>query len=122
MTSDHWMDLDDCPIHGRTLADYLEDDMEQITREQAIELADSGAWKVWTDEDVVRFQLYQDRLAMDFARFHEALESVLGRPVWTHELANRDRIVAEYEGKRDAPTFQEIVELIPEHQRLVVEV
>ncbi len=25
--SEHWMDLDDCPIHGRTLADYLETDM-----------------------------------------------------------------------------------------------
>ena len=24
--SEQWMDLDDCPIHGRTLADYLEDD------------------------------------------------------------------------------------------------
>ena len=24
--SEHWMDLDDCPIHGRTLADYLEDE------------------------------------------------------------------------------------------------
>lgn len=121
--SDHWMNIiDDCPIHGRTVADYLEDDMEQITREQAIEIADSGVWKEWSDDQVVRFQLYQNCLAMDFGRFHEALEAVLGRPVWTHELANRDRIVAEYEGKREPPTFTEVLEMIPTEKRIVVEV
>ena len=50
--------------------------MEQLTKEQAIAFAESGEWKSWTDEQIVRFQLFQDKLCMDFGRFHEAMEIV----------------------------------------------
>ena len=94
--------------------------MEQLTQEQAIELYDSGVWKNWTDEQVVRFQLFQDRLCVDFARFHEAMEKVLDRPVWTHEFAFRDSLIEEYLGIRDKPTFEEICNLIPEDKRIII--
>ena len=77
----------------------------QLTREQAIELAESGIWKEWTDEEIVKLQLYQDCLCMDFSRFHEAVESVLGRSVRTHEFAFADGLREEYEGKRGKPSF-----------------
>ena len=57
--------------------------MKQLTKEQAIAIFNGGEWKDWSDEEIVKFQLYQDRLCVPFDKFHEAMESVLGRPVWT---------------------------------------
>ena len=54
--------------------------MEQLTKEQAIELAQSGKWKDWPDRELVGFQLFQERLCMDFSFFHEKIEKVLNRP------------------------------------------
>jgi len=95
--------------------------MKQLTREQAIAISQSGEWKDWTDEEIVRFQLFQDRLAIPFSRFHEALENVLGRPVYTHELGLAyDKIVDEYQRERAAPTFHEIISLIPPDKLIVL--
>ena len=94
--------------------------MKQLTQAQAKALYDSGEWKKWTDEQIVRFQLYQDRLCVEWSRFHAAMEKVLGRPVWTHEFAFHDNLVAEYEGKRPRPTFEEIVALMPADKLIVV--
>ena len=62
--------------------------MTQLTSEQAIALYDSGEWKNWTPEKLATFQLFQDLLCVDFGTFHSALEKVLGRRIWTHELAS----------------------------------
>lgn len=84
-----------------------------LTREQAVELGKSGVWKDWSDDKVVRVQLYEDRLCIGLSRFHKALENVLGRAVYTHELADRDKLQAEYEGFCSSPTIDEIVGCIP---------
>ena len=94
--------------------------IKQITKDQAIQIYDSGIWKDWTDEEIVKFQLFQDCLAIPFSRFHEATEKVLDRSVWTHEFADQQRLIDEYLGKRPKPTFREIVELIPEEKRLII--
>lgn len=94
--------------------------MKQLTEQEAIALAESDIWKKWSDNEVVRFQLYQDRLCMDFSRFHEAMEAVLGRPVWTHEFADWKRLQQEYESERESATLQEIMNMIPEEKRIVV--
>lgn len=74
--------------------------MKQLTREEAIALYNSGQWKDWTDEEIVKFQLYQECLAVPIDQFQDALTNVLGRPVWTHELANQQRLIDEYEKRR----------------------
>ena len=95
--------------------------MKQLTREQAIELAKSKVYENWTNKEIVRFQLFQEKLCMDFSRFHEALEKVLDRPIFTHEIAmNYDGIVSEFLGEKDSPTFEEIIELIPKDKRVVI--
>jgi hypothetical protein len=48
-----------------------------------------------------------------------ALNSVLGRPVFTHELFS-DRIKEEYLRTKDAPTLEEIISLIPEEKRIII--
>lgn len=94
--------------------------MKQLTEKQAIAIAKGGEWKDWTDDEVVRFQLYQDRLCIDFDRYHKAIGNVLGRPVYTHEFINRTALQEEYEGKRPAPTFEEIINMIPAEKRIVI--
>lgn len=95
--------------------------IQQFTEAQAIAIASGGEWRDFTDDEVVKFQLFQGRLCMDFSRFHEAMEKVLGRPVFTHEFGlNYDGLVEEYLGKCPAPTFSEIVALIPTEKRIVI--
>ena len=95
---------------------------ELFNRREAHAIAIEGKWKTWDDDTIVRFQLYQDRLCMDFSRFHEAVEKVLGRPVWTHEFGQPELLRAEYEGARTPPTFEEILAMIPAEKLMVVEV
>jgi hypothetical protein len=96
--------------------------MEQLTKEQAIAFHDSGEWKTWNHEQIVRLQLFQKKLCVPFGRFHEAMEAVLGRSVWTHEFGlNYDGLVEEYLGTKQAPTMQEIIDLIPTDKRLILE-
>jgi hypothetical protein len=94
---------------------------DQFTKEQAISFHDSGVWKNWTNEQIVRLQLFQKKLCIPFDRFHEAIEKVLGRPVFTHEFGmNYEGIVMEYLGERPTPTFEEIINLIPAEKRIVI--
>lgn len=97
--------------------------MEQLTQEQAIAVYESGEWKDWGDEEIVKFQLYQDRLAVPFDKFHAAVGRVLGRSVWTHEFSssNHANLIAEYEKRRPAPTFADILALLPQDRVIVVE-
>jgi hypothetical protein len=94
--------------------------MRQITEQESIAIHDCGEWKDWTDEEIVKFQLFQDRLAIPFSRFHQAVEKVLGRSVWTHEFGSRGRLEEEYLGIREKPTFEEICALIPADKLIVV--
>ncbi len=91
-----------------------------MTEKQAIALAESEFWKDMTLEDRAKFQLFQERLCMPFGVFHEAVEKLLGRGVWTHEFANQKALQQEYLGERKAPSMQEIIEMIPADKRVIV--
>jgi hypothetical protein len=96
----------------------------QLTKEQAIEFAESGAWKEMTFRQRAVFQMFQPLLCMPFDIFHEAVEKTLGRPVYTHEFGsmNHDGLMAElFEGK-EPPTLQEIIEMIPAEKRIIISV
>ena len=94
--------------------------MKQLTKEQAIALHDGGEWKDWTLEELGKFQLYQEKLCIPFDKYHEAVEHILGRPVWTHEFAWTDSLKAEYARRKPKPTFDEIINLIPDEKRIII--
>lgn len=97
--------------------------MEQLTREQAVALFESGSWQQWTPAERALFQVQQDCLCMPFAEFHKAMEQTLGRPVWTHEFGlNRKGLTDELLGLADAPSFEQIVALIPADKLVIVDV
>jgi len=95
--------------------------MEQLTEEQAIAFNKSKVWQSWTDEQIVRFQLFQERICVPYLLFNRALSGILGRPVYTHEFSNNyDGIVQEYLGTKEPPTLEEIINLIPAEKRVVI--
>lgn len=96
--------------------------MKQLTQKQAIKLAESEIWKDMILEEIAKFQLFQERLCVPFDKFHEAIEFVFGRPVWTHEFAFRDLLIREYLGKKSAPSMEEIINLIPEEKRIIIRI
>jgi len=96
--------------------------MKQMTEEQAIALWNSKRWESWSDEQIAHFQLHQERICIPYYRFHGALQAELGRPVLLHELGNAERLIEEYEGKRDKPTLLDIREMLPLEDTIIVEV
>lgn len=92
-----------------------------ITKEEAIALYDAHAWKEWTPRVRAEFQLIEDRLCMPFQVFHESIEEVLGRPVYTHEFAtNRQGLIDELLHGGEAPTLTDIVGMLPQDKRIIV--
>ncbi len=90
-----------------------------MTKQEAITLHDSEFWKGMSQKDIATFQLTEERLCMPFEVFQKAMESTLGRPVFTLGL-NRDSLTRELLDGAEAPSLAEIMELIPEKMRLVV--
>ncbi|MEI7443280.1 MAG: hypothetical protein WCK28_00180 [Burkholderiales bacterium] len=87
--------------------------MQQLTREQAIAFHESEAWRDMPAAQLAAFQLRQRLLCVPFEEFHRAVESVLGRPVWSHEFADPERLRDEMAGLVEPPTFDEILAMIP---------
>ena len=94
--------------------------MKQLTEKQAIALYQSGEWKDWTDAEIVKFQLFQERTSLPFDRYHAAIEAVLGRPVWTHEFGWPDNLISEYLGEKPAPSFDDIISMIPPDKLIIL--
>lgn len=68
---------------------------EQMTREQAVEFAETKQYLFMDDQEIAIFQINQDRLCMPFNVFQGAVAKTLNRPVFTHEFAERDKLKAE---------------------------
>ena len=73
--------------------------MKQLTKAKAQKMYDDKEWKDWSDKQIVDFQLYQKKLCMEWTVFHGAVERILGRPVYTYEFSQPDKLKAEYEAK-----------------------
>lgn len=93
----------------------------EITREQAIALAESRFWESMTAREIAEFQLFTPKLCMPFDVFHRAMEQALGRDIFTHEFGlDSEGLKAELLGEKEAPSLREIIELIPVEKRIVV--
>lgn len=86
-----------------------------ISKDEAMAIYAKGELAAKPAHEIVKWQLFCERLCVPFDVFHKALTDTLGRDVWTHELADRDQLVDEYLGLKDAPTMAEIIDQIPAH-------
>lgn len=95
---------------------------QSIGKEKAKELASTNWWELCSHREIAEFQLFTKELVCPFEVFHKAVEESLNRPVWTHEFGlNYEGICKEFLGERTAPTMREIIDLIPEEKRLIVQ-
>lgn len=92
-----------------------------MTKEEAIAYYDSRQWATLSDRERAELQLSEDLLCMPFSLFHKSVEKALGRPVWTHEFANRVRLRKELLGIEPKPSFEDIVSLLPQKKLIVIE-
>lgn len=85
-----------------------------LSKEQSLKLYETSFWEELSSVDLVNFQLFEERLCMPFEVFHEAVEKVLGRPVFIHEFGVAyDRIVVQFLNGRTAPSFEDRLNLLP---------
>lgn len=93
----------------------------KLTKEQALSLYDSNFWENMSPRERAVFQMNEPRLCMPFEVFHEAMEKTLGRGVFTHEFGlNYDGLLKELMDGAPAPSFEEIMNLIPAEKRIVI--
>ena len=80
-----------------------------MTKEEATRFYNSGAPEIMTHQEIVKVGMFQDLLCIPFDKIHESIEEVLGRPVFTHEFADINRLRKEYFGTIPSPTLKEII-------------
>lgn len=94
---------------------------EDLAQETAVALYEASWWKSFGLQESAVLQLHQDRLCMPINKFKEALSFAFGRTIFSHELRDPDRLKAELSSLKKAPTFQEVLDMIPLEKRVVVE-
>lgn len=95
--------------------------MNEIDSQSATALYDGEFWVEMSHGERARWQIVVDRLCMPFEVFHEAVEKTLGRPVFSHEFGlNYDGLVAELFNNAPSPSLGEIVDMIPEEKRILI--
>lgn len=101
------------------MTDNFKGDNEDFTREQAIALHEVEVWKWMTLKQRGIFQLFCAYSCMPFGQFHEGIESVLGRSVFTHEFANSTRLRIEYYdlNSKVFPSREDLVKMLPSEYR-----
>lgn len=85
----------------------------QFSREEARRFAEEERWSSMTPRARGLFQLRQNRLCMPLALFQEGLSALLGRPVFTHNLADPEAIWTEYLRSAQAPGVLDCPENAP---------
>ena len=95
--------------------------MKQLTEEQAIAFYDNKCYEGMSNRQIAEFQIEQDRLCVPFDMFHKAIENTLNRPVFTHEFClNRESLKKELFGEKQPPTFEEILNLVPQEKLILI--
>jgi hypothetical protein len=73
------------------------------------------------DERAAEFERWCGILTIPFDKLHQRIEELVGRPVFTHELAGHAAVslLIEEARTRDHPSWQEIKEKIPAHVEVI---
>jgi hypothetical protein len=53
-----------------------------MTKEEALAFANSKIWQNWTDEQVLRKQLYEEFICVDWRRFSDAMDYMFDGNIW----------------------------------------
>ena len=64
----------------------------------------------------------REKLEVPFELIHKRIEDLVGRPVFTHEMGLNWAGLIEEARTREHSTFEEVIELIPEEKRVIVQI
>lgn len=86
--------------------------MKQLSREEAIAMAEEELYKHLSLRERAEYQLSQELLCMPFTVFHEAVDKTARRPVFTHEFASSmvERVKKEILGDKEPQEPQAIID------------
>jgi hypothetical protein len=102
--------------------DFAKSVMKSIGSENAIKMSDSKWWEGMEPRKAAIIAISTAELCCPVSVFWEILSNALGRAVYTHEMVwGFKNLYLEIIGEKDTPTLQEIIELIPEEKRLVIQ-
>ena len=91
-----------------------------MTLEAALAMEKTHWWETASAREIAMFQMFEGRLVCPFDVFQQAVEDTLKRPVWTHEFGmNVEGLKKELLGTGPAPTFEDIMNLIPTEKRIL---
>lgn len=68
-----------------------------IGKTKAIELGKLEWWKDKSPLEIVKVQLFTEELCCDFGIYHDAMEKVLGRAIFSHEFIDPEKLIKEFE-------------------------
>lgn len=104
-----------CPNHQRVLSDVCPDCAEAFAHRRDPDTMTG-------DERAAEFDFWGPICTIPFGDIHQRLSELVGRPVFTHELAGDAacRKLQEEARTRVHPTPREILEQIPAHKRIVI--
>ncbi len=84
---------------------YIDDRLDELTSEARRNVEETIAKypnnKWWRSDDsveIAKYQIFEKILMVDFSKFHEGVEKLLGRPVFTHEFG------LNYDGLKEEAT------------------
>lgn len=94
---------------------------KQFTEAEAIKFGNGKEWEKLSVSELAAIGLFQRLLCLPYVKFHEAIEKHFKRPVFTHEFGlNYEGLQKEYFGTIPAPTMEQIIDLIPEEKRILI--
>lgn len=68
---------------------------KHLSIDESVELYNSGWWKQITMQRAAFLQLHQEKICMPWEVFHDYLEILLERPIFTHKFADFDKLKKE---------------------------
>lgn len=73
------------------------------------------------EERMAEMQSWRGPCEIPFSLIHKRFEELVGRPVWTHEIGlDWEGLVLEAGGRREQPTMEGIIDLVPAEKRIIV--
>jgi hypothetical protein len=105
-----------CPNHQRTLTSYCPDCCEAFANRRDPDTMTG-------DERAAELRWWGDILTIPFSDLHQRYEELVGRGIFTHEFAGEAAVelLIEEARTREHPTPGEILNKIPAHKRIIVE-
>ena len=98
--------------------------MNSEERKRNIEKAKAKYKEAWWESDDLKVlflgQIQEKILLMDFSKFHKATEQALERPVWTHEFAEPEKLLGEYNKERPKATMVDVLDKIERYEKPII--